>query len=128
MARVSFPLLTLLFSSVLLSMAGFDSIVIDVFEFFSGEDLGCSIGNLSLVGCANLIISTAAPAIVVAFALLSGNTLFTSFVFWMVFPFITFPYELFTSTIVPVEIKVLFGGFLALMLALSGISASRGET
>ena len=127
MPRATVVLMIYLFTTLLLNLAGYDSVITSLDSFFSSTTASCSAGSFSLLGCLSRVATVATPVVIVAYSLLSGNSGFAVAAAYLILPLITIPYELFTTAIVPVEVKFLMAGFFAILTGMAGIAILSGD-
>jgi len=109
----------LLFISFLLNLAGYGSLVTTLITLF---ELG---GMTSLFAT---VAIAAVPAILIGVTFFSGSSAFALAGTLIMLPLVTFPFGLFTTAIVPAEIKYLFSGLYLILIGMSGIAIMRGDT
>lgn len=119
MVRASVTLMILLFITFILDLAGYESLITTLIAFFSEG---------GLTGIIAIIATAAIPAVFIGLTFFSGSTAFSSAGVLIMLPLVTFPYGLFTTSIVPQEIKFLFAGIYVILIAMSGFAIMRGDT
>ncbi|RLI71482.1 hypothetical protein DRO91_05600 [Candidatus Heimdallarchaeota archaeon] len=105
--------------SFLLTMAGYESLVTTLITFFE-------IGGFT--GAIATLAAVAIPAVLIGVTFFSGTSAFALAGTLIMLPLVTFPYGLFTTAVVPVEVKFLFAGFYAILIGLGGVAIMRGDT
>jgi len=119
MVRASVTLMILLFITFILNLAGYESLVSGLYTLFSQDGLTSII---AIIGAA------AVPAVLIGVTFFSGTSAFALAGTLIMLPLATFPYGLFTTSVVPVEIKFLFAAIYLILIAMSGIAIMRGDT
>jgi len=119
MVKASVTLSILLFVSFLLNLAGYGSLVSTLTTFFEEGGLTGQIAALAAV---------AVPAVLIGVTFFSGSSAFALAGTLIMLPLATFPYQLFTTSIVPSEVKFLMAGFYVILISMSGIAIMRGDT
>ena len=120
MVRASVTLGILLFISFILNLVPeYQGLVGTLVTFFE-------VGGLTTIMAT--IATVAVPAVLIGVSFFSGSSAFALAGTLIILPLVTFPFGLFTSAVVPTQVKFLFSGIYLILIAMSGVAIMRGDT